>query len=272
MASAALAEGLKSIAYSSSDDEDDTRGLPGGGITFGSVEPSFRSEDYDRQRPTNGYRRPPSRAIPDDEDQEDLTSVQPPPTMRKASEASRVTSTSTRPPPTSITTPSPLQPHEDAAGLVTQGHGHNKPFGHSPTGILDLSVAQSTSVGDDGTSAHALRDLNLDDPSFVSPPSSPAAKRRSWEDAKRGAAGGATKTGKGRQSDGGSRGQLTLREQEKVRSDPFYFHLYRVRAKVLRYEIRRSILPVRRTSLSSSRSIFSKSALPNSHLIRSTLR
>jgi hypothetical protein len=82
--------------------------------------------------------------------------------------------------------------------------------------VLDLSAARSASQGEEGASAQALRDLNLDDPSFASPASSPAsspaARRRSWGDSKRGATSN-KKTPKG---DGVARGQLTLREQEKV--------------------------------------------------------
>jgi hypothetical protein len=73
------------------------------------------------------------------------------------------------------------------------------------------SIAYS-SFDDSATGAQALGDLNLDGTSFDSPPSSPEARRRTWRDGK----GIGKQAEKGRQSDGGTRGQLTLREQEKV--------------------------------------------------------
>jgi hypothetical protein len=63
MTSAALTQGLKSIALSSSDEEELGEGLAGvtdAGITFGSVEPSFHSEVYEddrARRGTNGGHR-----------------------------------------------------------------------------------------------------------------------------------------------------------------------------------------------------------------------
>jgi hypothetical protein len=130
--------------------------------------------------------------------------------------------TSSRPSSSSIS-----QTDEDPAGFVTRRHAHRKPFENSPTGVLDLSSAgmedsRRSGVGADDPSLGNLN--NFDGPSLAltgtsrSPSSSPvgAAKRRSWAGIGRNTGGYSKKSAKSRQSESGTRSQLTLREQEKV--------------------------------------------------------